>query len=457
MIGKRRSILISLVACALSNALVPQAVGEQRHPWGSLANPGREGERLKTTYFFAGDWRFPDLAQFYEYRPASNHCLYTVSPVDPRHLGWSESAKNRSFALAQMRSSGVNVVTMSYWGQPGTDRWAFWAPMQTSTTAHDELFDAAAADDLFITPAIESGAATRGMQQTGCAGDLGPVGTSDAYVFADDFPGTSQDPAPRLVAQIEDLVDRYLLHPQKKKWKSRWTQLHDRNGDPRYAVHIIHAASNQLCPARVACAPVDDEMFAAGFRRVADKVQANTGVRIGFLIDALPEETRFAFNYTPSAPSAGVFLAREPAILGIQAFIPEVFFPVCGPDAACDDPEGSPELTLLIERKRAFIAAWVATGIPTVLDVSSGYDAHRVFPSSPRYGNNQPWRDAQQEMIDLGVIGLAFNAWNGYTEGLAAVPVCALASGPPALPPCPTADGADAAYRWWSNLTPAQS
>jgi hypothetical protein len=442
-------------ACLATAAPATAAFG----PPGTLANPGFHGERVKTTFFFAGQWRGPGLPQFYESKPVSNHCLYTVYPADPRHLGWSEGAANRRFALEEMRRTGVNVVTMSDWGPPGTDRWAFWAPMQTSTQAHDELFGVADERDMLITPTIESSAETKGQRQTGCEGEVGEEGTSDAYIFADDFPGTRADPAPGLVSQVEDLLHRYVLHPHKGSWKNQWAQLYDSDGRPRYAVHIIQAGSNQLCPSTITCTPADDEEYADGFGWVADRIYADTGLRVGFLIDAMPEQARFFQRYVPlsepgvTSTGAAEALREQPAVLGVQSFIPEVFMGPCRAHPGCDDPGGSPELEVLIDMKQEFSRSWIDTGIPVFLDVSSGYDGHIVFPDSPRYGNNARWRAAQAEMLDYGAAGLAFNSWNGYTEGMAAVPACRVPGGPPSLPVCPATGGGDAAYRWWSDLS----
>ena len=128
------------------------------------------------------------------------------------------------------------------------------------------------------------------------------------------------------------------------------------------------------------------------------------------------------------------------------------------PGSNCDARDGSPQLTELIAWKRDYISAWVNTGIPVILDVSSGYDAHRVFGADnpPRYGNNEPWRVGQEQMLDSpGVRGITGNAWNGYTEALAFVPSCT--AGPPGLPFC----GTDAvftegrkAFDWFRRLTP---
>ncbi len=145
--------------------------------------------------------------------------------------------------------------------------------MQTSTKAHDELFDAVVNRSLLIMPAIESANGT-------------VDGASHSYVFSDDFPGTPGNPAPALVEQLVDLIDRYLLHPRNPEWPAKWAQMFDSAGSPRYAVNILHVASRHLA------ADADAE-FAAGFDAVANVVLERTGIPIGFTVDILPSEHTF--------------------------------------------------------------------------------------------------------------------------------------------------------------------
>ena len=462
--------MLQRLATAIATVLVcfasaSHAASAPRTP-GTLANPGFEGQPIKSMFFFAGQWRGIVGEGFYAgpnpgappLAPATNaFCLYTVLPVDGwMNLGWSDNVggEKREHAIDLMLAAGVNVVNMSYWGPPNVDRWAFWAPMHTAPRANEEVFDQAVGRPVLIAPYIEDGASTHDSQQRGCHGDAGPIGQSPAYRFADTFPGTAAAPAPALVEQIVDLIDRFLLHPRNKVWPEKWAQMYDRDGKPRYVVSLIHVASNHV--------GVTDETFAKGFGWVADRVFALRGVRVGFTLDALPPEHGASFK--PSPKKTGPLLAKQRAVLAIQPFIPEVFRGLAtglcrDPGSNCDARDGSPQLAELIAWKRDYISAWVNTGIPVILDVSSGYDAHRVFgeDNPPRYGNNEPWRFGQEQMLNsLGVRGITGNAWNGYTEALAFVPSCT--AGPPGLPFC----GTDAvftegrkAFDWFRRLTPA--
>jgi len=388
MVKFQLGILLVLFAFQLGHA--------QETVPGNLANPGFENQSIKSVFFFAGNWR--NGVQFYDYNPSDNRGLYTLHPSDARHLGWSENQSNRDFALQTMIDAGANIINMSYWGLPGTDNWAYWSPMQSSTDSHDELFGAALGKEILIAPYIESFASTDDY---------------DRYSFADDFPGTSENPAPLLVAMIEDLVNRYLVNPGHAQWPSKWARVYDRNGMERYLVSMIHVASNQ--------ASVTDQDFAAGFDRVAQAVFESTGKHVGFALDVLPPDSYApgAFKATPSA--TGPWLAQEASVLAIQCFLPEIW-------------TGMNDEHDLIQWKRTYHLSWKNTGIPLIHDLTPGYDAHIVFPSSPVYGNTQSWRDLQSQAVhDLGSQSLTFNAWNGFTEGMAGMP---------------TSQGGDATFLW---------
>ncbi len=367
---------------------------------GYLASPGFINQPVKSTFFFSGNWR--NGVQFYDYNPSDNRGLYTVHPSDARHLGWSENVSFRNFAVQTMVEAGVNVINMSYWGLPGSDNWANWSPMQTSTASHDQLFDAALGKEILIAPYIESFAKTDHF---------------DGFSFADDFPGSASNPAPLLVTMIEDLVNRYLVGPANAQWPSKWAQVYDKNGTERYLISIIHVASNQ--------SPVTDQVFAEGFDLVAGAVFESTGIHVGFALDILPPDSYAPGLFKATPASTGPWLSQQNSVLAIQCFIPEIW-------------KGISDENLLIAWKREYQTAWINTGIPFIHDLSSGYDAHVVFPTSPVYGNNQLWLDLQTQAInDFGSQAFTFNAWNGYTEGLAGVP---------------TLQYGDQIYNWISEL-----
>lgn len=368
--------------------------------WAYLSNPGFNNQPIRSIFFFAGNWR--NGVQFYDFNPSDNRGLYTLHPSDTRHLGWSENSAFRDFALNAMIDAGANVVNMSYWGLPGTDNWAYWSPMQSSTSSHDELFNAAIGKDILIAPYIESFAATDDY---------------DGFNFADDFPGTSDNPSPILVSFIVDLVDRYLVNPVNVQWPDKWARVYDQDGQERYLISIIHVASNQ--------GSVSDQSFAEGFENAADAIFDSTGIHVGFALDILPPD-----NYAPGAFKAtpagtGSWLSQQSSVIAVQCFIPEIW-------------EGSSNENNLISWRNAYQTNWIATGIPFIHDISPGYDAHIVFPTSPVYGNNQNWRDLQSLAIsNFESTSFTFNAWNGYTEGFAGMP---------------TAQYGDATYKWLCGI-----
>ncbi|MBN1422609.1 MAG: hypothetical protein JXP34_27780 [Planctomycetes bacterium] len=371
------------------------AVGSAPHPsWGRLANPGFEGRRIRTTLFFAGQAKDGTNPYGCPSTPPANLSLYTVSPSDARHLRWSEKAANRDFALNLMVEAGINVVSMSTWGEaflPCDESWSLWAPMQTSPASRDELFAAAAGKPLLIVPFIESRA---------------------NWNFYNEFPRwTDGRVAPGTVSQIIELIERYLKNTSHPEWAGRWARVFDATGSERYAVALIHAASNRLGPS-------DHKAYAEGFDLIERAVFAATGVHVGFFIDALPSGSNAPGAFKPIPSQTGPYLRETRSILGIQCFIPEIWM------------TGSPSDAARLKWKGDFAKSWILTGIPFLMDVSPGYDAHIVFPGSVRYGLTEAWLSGLADLVRAySCDGLVYNSWNGYTEAMAAVPLRAADGG----------------------------
>jgi hypothetical protein len=353
--------------------------------WGRLANPGFHNEVIKTSLFFPGQAR--DGSLLYGCNPSENLGLFTVWPMDDRHLNWSMSPVNREYVLNMMVEAGLNVVTMSSWGESflrcGTG-WSLIAPMQSAPGAHDELFTAALDQHLVIIPFIES---------------------RNDWALRDEFPyDANGEVAPGAVSQIVNLIERYLLNPEHPEWAGQWAQIFDQTGEARYAISLIHASSNRL-------GRWDHQGYAEGFDLIFGEVFRQTNIKVGFLIDPLPPNSNAPGAFKPIPESTGPALLLSQSILGIQSFIPEIWHP------------GNPTQTQLIAYKHDYSRRWMETGIPFLMDVSPGYDASIVFPSSIVYGFDEVWQEALTEMvIEYGQDGIMFNSWNGYTEGMAAVP-----------------------------------
>jgi hypothetical protein len=307
-------------------------------------------------------------------------------------LQWSNNLDYQNFALRAMVEAGINVVTMSSWGERDLGCiWAQGAPMQIAPKAHDELFNAAAEHGLLIMPLIES------------RGD---------WSFRDEYPRYTYpdgrvEVAPGTVGQIKDLISRYLTNANNPEWRDLWARVYDRRGESRYAVVIIQAGSSVL-------SINDHEAFAAGFDLIADEVFEQTKIKIGFLIDALPADAAHSPARTtmrPTPEDTGPFLFESNSILGIQCFAPEVWL-------------GTSNEHKILDWKESFSRRWYETGIPFLMDVSPGYDNRYVFPDNVLvFGDNLPWRTTLSEMVErYGGNGIVVNSWNGYTEAMVAVP-----------------------------------
>ena len=364
----------------------PDAPQQTRPIWGRLAGAGFENKRIKATLFFAGQALDGTNAYGCTPAPGDNRSVYTMHPRDSFQLAWSQNPSSRQAVMNQMTEAGINVINMSSWGESFLPcAWVSGAaPMQTSPTAHDQLFTAVVGKPLLIVPFIES----RG-------GDL-------PWTFRGEFPRRPDgQTAPGTVSQIVNLVNRYLKNPAHPEWADRWAQIYDQHGVRRYAVTIIHAASDYDA--------TTDATFAAGFDRIALEVKRQTQVDIGFFIDALPREFPALGKFKPTPETTRPFLWRSQSMLGVLCFIPEIWM-------------GSTNTSDVIRWKREFSRRWFETGIPFIMDVSPGYDAHIIFGGSG-YGISAFWRNELTKMVrDFGSAGVMFNAWNGYTEGLVAVP-----------------------------------
>jgi hypothetical protein len=353
--------------------------------WGRLANPDFENHRIKTSLFFSGQAR--DGNASYGCRLDGNLDLYTVHPLDDRHLKWSERNANRELVIEMMLEAGLNVINMSSWGEddlPCGVGWSKIAPMQSAPQSHDELFSIAVGKPLLIIPFIES---------------------RDDWALRNEFPqDVNGNIAPGAVTQIINLITRYLQNSDHPEWAHQWAQVYNHKGEPRYAISFIHASSNRLGPTQHA-------KFAEGFDALAEAVFIETGVHVGFLIDPLPPGSNAPGSFRPTAEGSGPFLSNSDSILAIQAFIPEIWI------------SGWPSEAQMITWKNDFSRRWSATGIPFLMDISPGYDARIVFPNSIRYGFSESWQLAGSAMVEaFAEDGLIFNSWNGYTEGMAAVP-----------------------------------
>jgi len=268
------------------------------------------------------------------------------------------------------------------------------------------VLDAVEGRPLVVLPAIESG---------------------KKWQFAGEFPtDASGEPAPGLVDRIGDMVTLF------KGRMQLWAQLYDRDGQPRYAVNILHVASNPLASASMLPGHVAGDEFAAGFDAVAASVEKRFGIRVGFTLDAIAGQ---AYGADPA--TNGAALERTRSVLAIQDFEPEVWSGVVKSSPPCPShiascvpayDNNTSNLAAITDWKRARTSAWLATGVPVVLSVSNGMDGRFVWAKNGDgyWGDNldgtdDRFRNWVSEMKQRGLAGITFDTWNGYTEGYAAV------------------------------------
>ena len=125
-------------------------------------------------------------------------------------------------------------------------------------------------------------------------------------------------------------------------------------------------------------------------------------------------------------------LAQSIVVLAIQGYASEVWSGLVNYTSSCRTVPCPPidindRVPALLAWKRQALRDWIASGVPVILDASSGFDGRFVWRGIGFWGDNfdytsDDWRNGLSELKGSGVIGATFNTWNGYTEGYAAVP-----------------------------------
>ena len=111
----RRRVLAGGAAVAASAGLpLPSGLGRQAvgmpepehrtRQWGRIANHRRRGEPVMTGLYFCGP-----LNQ------VTTDTLFTRHPLNADKLDWSRRS-DIEYAMCQVASIGLNVMTFSYWG-----------------------------------------------------------------------------------------------------------------------------------------------------------------------------------------------------------------------------------------------------------------------------------------------------------------------------------------------------
>src|SRR5262245_25849711 len=376
---------------------------------GLLASAPFTGQPMKGVYFFPGESRDHQI-----------DTIYTAIPTvecDKRWLS-GRGGCSRSAVIERIIAANANVIVLSYWSNM-----PHFSPMEPGLTPVEDVIAAvkevkrSTGKRILIMPAIESGYDEKnpGLPH---------------FEFHKDFlsGGSLDDPenlAPGLLLRIRELIGAFAGNMDK------WAQLYDRNGQPRYAIHIVHAYADRVPAYRRLSA---DQVFALGFQRVADLIEKEhkNKLSIGFTLDLLPAGKKPG-NYAALFREAGRPLALTPAVLAVQGFASEFWSP-----KVKWAPIGAPPvnnntggyLYAIVDWKAEAVRDWVSTGLPVIYDVSSGFDGRFVWKDKAGLafwgdnydGTDDRWRNALSQLKGNGIKGITFNTWNGFTEGYAAVP-----------------------------------
>jgi hypothetical protein len=247
---------------------------------------------------------------------------------------------------------------------------------------------------------------------------------------------------------IDALVLRYLVKPADPRWPSHWGQVYDFTGTPRYAVELIHIASDSLRPSQ-------DAEFYKAFDDLASYIETTyPPIKIGFLVGpGVPTPKKASgYGYTPT-PGTTLF-QRVPSFLGIQDYFSEIrdHVPLLFANPYADNngllpaapprpskyvlPGNQDNREKIAQFKQRNFRRWIATGLPVILDVSGGYDGRYVFGweraigderRTAYWGDNATyyddyWRNYMSQMKGMGNVGITYSSWNAFTEGGTAMP-----------------------------------
>ena len=345
-----------------------------RPAWGRVANGLHHGERLLSALFFAGPPNPGSLS------------LYTRHPLAGGQGKIGDGGMDD--ALAQMASTGLNTIKLSYWGHDGeTDSsapaWLFslsrWPgdPKAGQYTEAEQValarhfFRQAQAHGLLVAPMLE----------------VGP-----RFPFYADFP-----------ANLDPLVGRATWLLKNFGDQPNWLRVYDRNGRPRHVLWLIETIHGSA---------IDPDVFAQGFGTAAARLKQQTGDDAGFILDPTPLPP-----YGSEAGPDPQALERQDSVLAINPF-----------NITSQGIAFHADLAAITEEERqqyaeSVLRRWASSGIPLIAPIMPGYDAHLVFPNLPVYGFNAAWRQRQKALaVRYETDGLSIDIWNGWTEGYAIPP-----------------------------------
>jgi hypothetical protein len=346
--------------------------------WGRIANGSRRGEPVMTGLYFCGP-----LNQI------TTDTLFTRHPVHADRLDWSKRS-DIEYAMCQFESTGLNVLTFSYWGHENrqtdvsgthwmfsTARWPGDPPAGGVYTEAEqiakarEMFEVAADTRLLLTPLLE--------------------------VHVQNFPFFAQFPH-----ILDELVKRSVWLVRNFGDEPNFLKLYNKDGERRLALTLIET---------ITIFEMDPHVFAAGFDEAARLVEEQTGHKVGYVIDPSP------------LPKDGPHLGPDPAALRQRSSV----LAVKPFNLTSQGPVPKNEFELTEEDRLAYcrdqMARWSASGLPFIAPVNTGYDASKVFNDRAVYGLTPEWRRRQQDLaVEFTTAGLSFDTYNGFTEGQSILP-----------------------------------
>lgn len=288
-----------------------------------------------------------------------------------------------------MRAVGLNTIKLSYWGHDGeTDAWSPAWLFSRTRWPHDPQSDSRSTNNKYSE--AEQVALARRFFQRAARQQLliAPMlEVSSAFPFYTDFPD-----------KLDGLMQRSTWFLKHFGNQPNWLRMYDQNGQVRHVIWLIET---------IHASPVGTERFAAGFDAAALRLQKVTGHPVGFIIDPTPLPAYGShFGPTPAA------LRRRSSILAINPY-----------NITSQGLGGQKKQNEISEEERleyaeSILRIWSASGIPLIVPIIPGYDAHIVFPNNGIYGFNAAWRERQRQLAArYGAGGLSIDTWNGWVEG----------------------------------------
>ncbi len=342
-------IILGLSAGAFGNTIDRKTGGvfakEIKKPpsesWGKLANSELPNDITRSAFFFAG----PN-------NPESP--LQNLNPT----IEWSDDSVGQIFD--DLKTSGVNSVDLSWWGSG--DEYKKYSPTLCSPEVVSQVFDACQKRKMLVSPVLE---------------------VSDDFQFWKDYPFDTS----KLEDRIEFLINNYGN-------RENWQKMYDRNGNVRHVIKLIETIHGEK---------IDPTIFAAGFDKVANKIEEKTGKKIGFVIDPTP------------LPAGGSYEGPDPKALGATESILAI-----NPYNIFSDGETDGER---INKAEQILNRWNNSGIPLIASIIPGFDDTHFRSPGQKYGYSDEWYASVSDLArKYHVVGLRIDNWNAVTEGSAVIP-----------------------------------